>query len=163
MSESRSSSASGGSMCLGAGDASAEPTSEKPTSDRPAATDKGRSDQPVVLVVEDDARLRDVIVAVLGMRGFKTLSASEGVAALATMRKHGRIDILLADVVMPGMNGYDLARAALDVQPDLPVLLMTGGVSDDENVLRKPFTMDLLVRTMRARLAARLGPSPESP
>jgi len=164
MTESRSTSAETGIATTAAGSCPGGQTSDIGTGSRCEQAEIASSRLPVILVAEDDTRLREVIVAVLRLRGFCPLPAPGGAEALALMQEHdGPIDLVLADVVMPGMSGPALAEAAQALQPGLPVLLMTGGPSEDEDVLRKPFSMDLLVRTVRARIARQLGPSPESP
>ena len=107
--------------------------------------------------------MRHVIVTVLGMRGFCVLAASNGPSAVDLMREAGRIDLLLADLVMPRMSGAELGQVAERMRPGISVVLMTGGLCDDPSVLHKPFTMDLLVRALRARLAEQLGRPTESP
>jgi CheY-like chemotaxis protein len=100
----------------------------------------------LILVVEDDAEVRDVSVEILQRLGYRTLVARDGRAALDLLRQADDIDLLFTDIVMPGgMSGVALARQAQAVRPDLPVLLTTGyagaaGPSADEfPVILKPF------------------------
>jgi signal transduction histidine kinase/CheY-like chemotaxis protein len=80
-----------------------------------------------VLVVEDDAEVRAYVVETLQRLGYHVLEAAEGEGALALMNRHERnIDLLLTDVVMPGMNGRKLAEDAKRRQPKLRILFMTG-------------------------------------
>ncbi|MBV9219250.1 MAG: PAS domain S-box protein [Methylobacteriaceae bacterium] len=80
-----------------------------------------------VLVVEDDADLRTYLVEVLRRLRYRVLSAAEAIGALAFLeRPETRIDLLLTDVVMPGLNGRELGRRALELRPGLKVLYMTG-------------------------------------
>ena len=80
----------------------------------------------VILVVEDDADLRAYIVDVLRELKYQVLSAANPETALAMLKQHDRINLLLTDVVMPGRNGRELAEAAKALRADLRVLFMTG-------------------------------------
>ena len=74
-------------------------------------------------VVEDTGDLRDLLVDTLGASGYTVLSAENGSAALEVISEHGRpIDVLITDVMLPKMNGVDLARQLRGSQPDLLVL-----------------------------------------
>ncbi|HWZ92911.1 MAG TPA: ATP-binding protein, partial [Polyangiaceae bacterium] len=110
-----------------------------------------------VLVVEDDASVRTLVMNVLARNGYRVLSAQNGVEALALARtESGRIDLLLSDVIMPGMNGRALRDALLVLYPGLRVLFMSGYTGDvltglgelDQDVLvvGKPFTPDILLQ-----------------
>ncbi len=80
-----------------------------------------------ILVVEDDALVRDHVVALLQSLGHQTVQAGHGAAALEVLRGDGKFDLLFSDVMMPGgMSGIDLAKAARKIVPGLPVLLTTG-------------------------------------
>ncbi len=119
-----------------------------------------------VLVVEDDAGVRQVAVGALGELGFKVIEADCGAVALERLGEHPQISVLLTDVVMPVMDGRRLAEAALRQRPDLRVLYMTGytrnaivhnGVLDaGTRLLTKPFTVGELERELRAILSDRL-------
>jgi len=122
-----------------------------------------------VLVVEDQADVREITVARFESMGFDVLQAESGQAGLATLKAHGDIRLLFSDVVMPGgMDGIALARAAHDLRPDLAVLLTSGYIRDpaaklaasgfDERILQKPYrSQDLAtaVDTVLARRARR--------
>jgi PAS domain S-box-containing protein len=86
---------------------------------------EGERDE-TILVVEDDEDLRAYICEVLRELKYRVFSAASPMAALALLEQKGRVDLLLTDIVMPGMNGRDLAKAAEALRPDLPVLYMTG-------------------------------------
>ncbi len=80
-----------------------------------------------VLVVEDEAPVRHLVTSTLQRAGYTVLSAEDATSAMARLRGHGApIDLLLTDVIMPGRNGRELARDALEFQPGLPVLFMSG-------------------------------------
>ncbi|HET9517540.1 MAG TPA: ATP-binding protein [Actinoplanes sp.] len=138
--------------------------------DEPPATE---SDPPVpaetaghgetLLVAEDEAPLRDVVGRILCGAGYQVLSADGGAQALELAARHdGRIDLLVSDVVMPGMLGKDLAERLVAVRPDTRVLYMSGyaqpvlaseGTLDPGvMLLEKPFTADDLLRAVRDRL-----------
>lgn len=126
-----------------------------------------------VLVVEDDDKVRQITVEVLLGLGYDVLEAASGPAALSVLSDPRRVDLLLTDIVMPGMTGRALAEAAAKLRPDLPVLYMTGysrnavvhnGVLDrGVAFLQKPFTGDQLAGKVRQVLnepeAARSPPA----
>jgi two-component system cell cycle sensor histidine kinase/response regulator CckA len=106
--------------------------------------------RPLVVLVEDEELIRRLLVRVLENAEYEVLVAANGDAALRLMEKRaGELALLLTDLVMPGMNGLELARAARELQPDLPVLCMSGyseetlrdrGGDDDEvDFIEKPF------------------------
>lgn len=116
-----------------------------------------------LLVVEDEAALRDVAGRILSGAGYRVLSAEGGAAALALVARHdGEIDLLLSDVVMPGMLGKDLAERLVVVRPGTRVLFMSGyaqpvlhsqGTLDPGvALLEKPFTANDLLIAVRKRL-----------
>jgi CheY-like chemotaxis protein len=84
-----------------------------------------------VLVVEDDADVRDLVLAQLEDLGYATLAAANGSEALQLLQEpKNRIDLLLTDVVMPGgMTGIELVRAARALRPELPAILTSGYTS----------------------------------
>jgi two-component system, cell cycle sensor histidine kinase and response regulator CckA len=116
-----------------------------------------------LLLVEDDAAIRDLLHAALESAGYRVLVASDGLDALAVVSAHaGRIDMLITDVSMPRMGGEDLA-ANLTARYDIPVLLMSGyaehlvsgpteGLTPGEAYLQKPFTPSALLCRVRALL-----------
>ncbi len=113
----------------------------------------------VVLLAEDDPSVRRLVITELARRGFTVLDAGDGRAALELLQKHlDRVDVLVTDVVMPNMNGADLAKAAEKLRPGLKVLFISGhperagqglartGVT---NLLMKPFTADVLAAKIK--------------
>jgi CheY-like chemotaxis protein len=115
-----------------------------------------------VLVVEDDAGVRQTVVSALHELGFKVIEADSATVALERLEQHPEIAVLLTDVVMPVTNGRRLVDAALSRRPDLRVLYMTGytrnaivhnGVLDaGARLIVKPFTVADLDRELRAIL-----------
>jgi two-component system, cell cycle response regulator CpdR len=78
-----------------------------------------------ILLVEDDAAVRTTAAEILAARGFEMLVAQSGGEALRLLAVF-KADVLFADVVMPGLDGVELAKQAKLLQPDLKILLMTG-------------------------------------
>ena len=119
-----------------------------------------RSGTETVLVVEDEGAVRDQAVLVLESYGYAVLDAADGQAALEISRDHrGPIDLLLTDVIMPGLNGRELADLLQPERPNMRVLFMSGYTGDaieSHGVLApgvafmpKPFTLEDLLRKVR--------------
>jgi signal transduction histidine kinase/ActR/RegA family two-component response regulator len=116
------------------------------------------SNARTVLVVEDDASVRDLTAGFLHSAGYRVLAAKDGIEALQYAAEYGpSIGALLTDVVMPRMRGTDLADRLTALVPDLKVILMSGyldqieqnsKVKDDTLFLEKPFTREVLLRTV---------------
>ena len=118
------------------------------------------SGSETILLVEDDPQVRELAHRVLQEQGYTVLEASNGEEALELLTSHtGPIDLLLTDVVMPGMSGKALADQLLRTQPDLRAIFMSGytdeaiahhGVLDpDVAFLQKPFSPTILARKVR--------------
>ena len=107
-----------------------------------------------VLVVDDEAMVRMLVVEALGDLKYVSLEASDGAAALEVLRSAARVDLLVTDVGMPNMNGRQLENAARALRPGLKVLFITGYAENavinhghldaDMQIMTKPFTMDAL-------------------
>jgi PAS domain S-box-containing protein len=116
-----------------------------------------------VLVVEDEPVVRGVIVEMLAEQGYRTLEAVDGPSGLKILRAGKRIDLLITDVGLPGMNGRQLADQARETRPDLKILFITGyaeSVAISEGFLQagmemitKPFDLDNLARRIRALIS----------
>jgi CheY-like chemotaxis protein len=123
---------------------------------RPAGAPRGSE---VVLVVEDSDPLRAFGREVLELQGYTVLDAPNGLAALEMAVSHEeRIDLLVSDVVLPGMNGRELAGRLTSQRPLLKVLFTSGhpaevleryGIEAGDSYLQKPFTLDSLARKVR--------------
>ncbi len=112
--------------------------------------------------------VRQFVCDVLEEHGYKVLSALDGCEALEIARRHeGRIDLLITDVVMPQMNGQELADAIAEFRPETKVLFVSG-YSDNElgknglldpriELLQKPFTPQALARKIRRAIATSGG------
>jgi CheY-like chemotaxis protein len=102
---------------------------EPPPVSEPTA--RGAGGHETVLVVEDDDAVRDFVVTVLRRHGHRVLQAPDGARALAIGVAHaGAIDLLLTDVVMPGMSGRELAARFAQFRPATRVLFMSGYTDD---------------------------------
>ncbi|HYD14089.1 MAG TPA: response regulator [Allosphingosinicella sp.] len=127
-----------------------------------ATVPQGRADQ-LILVVEDEEQVRTMTVEALKDLGYGVVDAPDGAAALARLEALARIDLLFTDVVMPGMNGRELADRVCAARPGTPVLFTTGYTRNavvhngmlDPGVafLAKPFTVDQLARKVAEALA----------
>jgi PAS domain S-box-containing protein len=114
-----------------------------------------------ILLVDDDPEVRAVAAAMLREAGHTVIEAGSGGAALERLDQDAAcIDLLIADLAMPGMSGFELARAARQGRPDLPILFVTGFADvkppDDsihETVLQKPFRADELAAKVAEALA----------
>jgi CheY-like chemotaxis protein len=121
-----------------------------------------------ILLVEDEAAVRRLARRILERQGYSVLEAEDGHRALALARAHdGPLDLLITDMVMPGLSGRALAERLTTERRGLRVLFMSG-YTDDEivrrgltgrhttiDLLEKPFTADVLLRAARAVLEGR--------
>jgi signal transduction histidine kinase/ActR/RegA family two-component response regulator len=134
------------------------------TEARPALADLPRGSE-TILLVEDEGALRELARESLQMLGYAVLPARHGKEALQFGRRHtGPIHLLVTDVVMPEMNGRELAGRLAGLRSDVKALYMSGyageavvrhGVLDNGNAfLQKPFTVDVLARKVREVLDA---------
>jgi PAS domain S-box-containing protein len=121
---------------------------------------EARGGSETVLVVEDEDGIRDSMTEFLRRRGYTVLSARNGAEALVAARHfHGPIDLMVTDVVMPGMNGRELGEQLLRTRPDTRVLYISGytGSAVAEQMaleaslafLEKPFTWEAFGRKVR--------------
>ena len=133
-------------------------TAEAPESTTSPPTPVGGSE--TVLVVEDQEEVRKLTKRVLEARGYTVLAARNGVEALEIVAQHvNQIHLMITDVVMPGMNGREVARLACARRSDLKVLYVSGYTGEavlqhrllEPGVafLQKPFTPDVLARKTR--------------
>jgi signal transduction histidine kinase/ActR/RegA family two-component response regulator len=116
---------------------------------------------PTILLVEDDHDVRSYVVEILRDLHYRVLEAHDAESALALIdRNDVRVDLLLSDLVLPGMNGAQLAKQVKARQPEARVLIMTGysreavvdqwPVDDSVEMLQKPLTHDALERKLRS-------------
>lgn len=112
-----------------------------------------------ILLAEDDEAMRQYLVRALERSGYSVTAAADGTAAYHELRHGGHYDLLLTDIVMPGMDGIELAQKASERFPDIKVMFITGfsAVSlragktmPQAKVLSKPFHMrDLVLEVER--------------
>lgn len=124
-----------------------------------AADTPGARDGEAILLVEDEDQLREVNSEALRDLGYRVIDCASGAQALAVVDSEERIDLLFTDVVMPGMNGRELAEEAARIRPLMPVLFTTGftsdsiipedGLGDKRGLLLKPFPASELARQVR--------------
>ncbi len=116
-----------------------------------------------ILVVEDEPAVRGLVCESLHRHGFVALCAGEAHEALELLRRHqGALHLLLTDVILPGMNGRDLATRIRSLRPEVRVVTMSGhpretlaaqgALSPGTTFLQKPFSVERLVATLRAVL-----------
>jgi two-component system cell cycle response regulator CpdR len=119
-----------------------------------------------ILIAEDDAAIRDLVVRSLNEEGHELTVAMDGVAALEALNRHnGEFDLLLTDVKMPEVDGIALALAAGRDHPDIAIMLMTGFADQRErthvldalvhDVIAKPFSVDQIKGAVREALVQR--------
>ena len=126
-----------------------------------------------ILVVDDEPLLRSLLVDTLSAVGYESDAASDGVEALSLLREHEPYfyNLLITDIKMPNMDGITLLRRIRRAYPLLPVLFITGVVSEEtmaaagpDGYLSKPFRIELLEKLIETTLAeARTGHRPAPP
>jgi len=107
-----------------------------------------------ILLVEDENYVREVACEILESAGYTVVSATSAKEALAMFEKDGPFHLLVTDIVMPGMNGRELAKKLLALKPDLKTIYMSGYAdsailrqdlqSSEHMYLQKPFTLESL-------------------
>lgn len=124
------------------------------------------SGSEMILLVDDDTSLRDMTARMLGSSGYRVMTARNGEDALELLRDYPAIDLVITDVVMPGMSGPDLAETLSTARPGLKVLFVSGYTDDKlgavlrlngAHFLPKPFTVTVLTRKVRQMLDAAAG------
>ncbi len=112
-----------------------------------------------VLVIEDEAAVRDLVVDVLEELGYRAIEAADGPAGLAILQSKVRLDLLITDIGLPGLNGRQVVDAARQQRPDLKVLFMTGYAENAAvangflepgmEMITKPFAVEALATRIR--------------
>lgn len=114
---------------------------------------------PVVLVVEDDSDIRDAIADVLRVDGVEVLTASDGVEALDAIYGTPKPDVILLDLMMPDVNGWEFVKIK-NKSPELrgiPIIVLTamdsqiaraGGLEGTQMLIHKPFELHQLLRAI---------------
>ena len=112
-----------------------------------------------MLLVEDEENVCAVLAELLGEQGFKVVTAAGGEEALAKL-KQNPVDVVITDINMPGINGYELARRVKSFMPDVKIILFSGKEEDRATgdrdralvsaFLPKPFSSQTLVKTIQS-------------
>ena len=131
-----------------------------------AAGDRLATSGQTVLVVEDEAIVRRLVVEVLDDLGLRVLEAQDGPSGLSILETGGQIDLLVSDVGLPGLNGRQLADQARETRPDLKVLFITGYAENATlsgflepgmEMITKPFAIEALATRVQEMLTAGTG------
>ena len=129
---------------------------DQPEQPHPLAAGRAvNADGKTVLVVEDEPSVRNLVIDVLHERGYATLEAADGQTGLQILQGQSKVDLLISDVGLPGLNGRQLADAARAQRPDLPILFMTGYAENAAiaggflepgmEMITKPFAVDVFI------------------
>ena len=120
-------------------------------------------EQTTILVVDDEPEVRKLVTAMLTRNGYRVLTADTGENAIRLFRNNPGVELLLTDVVAPGMSGPMIADEIAALKPDIKVLFMSGYdgtqvvqryvVEKNYSLLIKPFTMEQLEQKVRETLA----------
>lgn len=110
-----------------------------------------------ILVVDDQSPVRDVIRIALESAGYSVLAAESPTAAIGLAREAGRLDLVIADVVMPEMDAFELSDRLSRLWPEVRVLFTSGyaDAAEEGPFIRKPFTPGELVDKVDALLVSR--------
>jgi two-component system, cell cycle sensor histidine kinase and response regulator CckA len=138
---------------------------EKVDSAAPAGP-KGNVPAQLVLVVDDEPGVRDLVCRVLRGEGYRTIEAGHGGEALELLESGSEaVDLVVTDVVMPGMDGRELGRRLAKLKPSLPVLYISaydvndifrrGSPRSSAPFLQKPFPPDTLIHSVEQLLQNR--------
>ena len=122
------------------------------------------ADSPLsILVTEDDAMIRVGLVLTLEGMGYEVIEAGSGAETMAALDKGKKIDVLVADLGLPDMNGLELATKVRADRPDLQIIIATGQTALPEgadkvpgpklNLLVKPFSADQLANSIKRTVA----------
>lgn len=116
-----------------------------------------------VLVVDDEPPIVEFVTRALEHGGYEVVSAADGLEALDRLADSGPFDLAISDIVMPGMDGIELALKLAKDQPEVRMLLMTGYSAEKQRahnldaitnrVIAKPFTLKQLLDTVRLVLS----------
>jgi two-component system cell cycle response regulator CpdR len=104
-----------------------------------------------VLVVDDEPLILELTAEMLKDLGCDVVTAANATEALAKLKTDSRIEILITDINMPGMTGYQLAQKAKERRSDLRVLMLSGRETDGHGfpMIRKPFMQEDLARALK--------------
>jgi CheY-like chemotaxis protein len=120
---------------------------------------------PTILLADDEAPLRHLMRRYLEAGGYEVFVAADGLEAVRVGREHlGRLDLLVTDVCMPGIEGPEVAQQLRETRQDLKVLLISGHTDRilREPLLRKPFPPEVLLQRIRELLCSQDTRKPRS-
>ncbi len=128
--------------------------------EKKGTADKRKRASETILLVEDEEAVRGLTCRILEKQGYRVIPAQHGRDAMEIASKEeGRIDLVLTDVVMPGMSGRGLVERLVGIRPRIKSLYMSGYTDDDiirrgfiepsKSFLQKPFTSEALLQTVR--------------
>lgn len=133
-------------------------------SERQGETILPRGEGETILVVEDDDSVRMLVVDALKELGYRVIEAIDGKQALPVIEGNGRIDLLVSDVGLPGLNGRQIAEIAIAARPALNVLFITGYaaaaaarsefLAPGMEMITKPFAIDDLAQKVKEMLTS---------
>lgn len=116
-----------------------------------------------ILIVDDEAQIRDIAARTFHLRGFRAVAADSGADALRVFQEQGPFEVVITDLGMSGMNGFELARALKALNPKTIVILMTGWAAEiDAHKMResgidraisKPFDVDHVIQLISEAFA----------
>jgi PAS domain S-box-containing protein len=143
-------------------------TDDRPERARSTPPPRALTGSETLLLVEDEERLRALTRSMLANAGYRVIVAENAAHALVHCREYeGKIDLLVTDVVMPDMNGRELADRATRIRPDMKVLYVSGyadhtvfgpkGLNEGIAFLQKPITPDTLLKKVRETLEVGKG------
>jgi DNA-binding NtrC family response regulator len=114
-----------------------------------------------IYVVDDDDNIRELLLRFMEELGYESSSAPNGEEALAHL-KSNRPDMLLLDILMPGMSGLDVLQEAMKIYPDLPVIMISGFADEDMakdalslgayDFFLKPFSLETIKKVLAMKL-----------
>ena len=132
----------------------------------PLADSAQRGDQGTLLMVDDEEGLLATMASSLRNHGYKVITATDGETAMLEFREHAeKLDLVITDLVLPGMSGWEVFTAIRETSPKLPVLIMSGHLepkleaavnrSGAAGFVQKPFGLNLLLKRVRQLLGTR--------
>ncbi len=144
--------------------AAQQPPARAFTPSSPQAIAPVSTEGETILVVDDEAMVRDLLVRFLNLRGYRAQGAKDGPEALR-MIEHAPPDLVLLDVIMPGMNGVDVLRALREREYQGGIIILTGSQSEEllekawalgpQEVLGKPIDLERLLTAIQLVLVCR--------
>jgi CheY-like chemotaxis protein len=115
-----------------------------------------------ILVVDDESDIREIVGSLLANHGYKVVRAKDGAEALMLLRKR-KFDLMVLDIMMPRMDGYEVMEALKKTNPELPVVMLTakstredvwqGYVEGCHYYVTKPFELETLIRSVNYLLS----------